>query len=401
MTGHTAPHEPMLSEEISEVEVLRKSLDALLLISEVTSESLFTDQIFQQVMEAMLLVTGFQSVHFRLHDKENRCLRVVAGQGLPPELIPLFVCFPDNQGIPGIAFQTRQPVYTSNLSTDKRRTINPSLNVEWESLVAVPLLAGSLALGTMQLASPEPRVWTEGELRWLTAIGKQIGLIVHHAQLVERLRDQSVLQERTRLGQEIHDGLAQAVGYLALQTKIAHDLLAEGQIEQAQAKLQEVKETTQNMYDDVRGTLFDLRAIVTPDSGFLNSFHEYLNEYQVRFGIQTHLIVEDETLLEFPASALIQVTRILQEALTNVRKHAQAKHVWVSFERAGEQTRIGIADDGVGFDRDLRIGDAYPGFGLQIMRERAESIGGTVRFESQVGQGTQVIILLPARQRGV
>jgi signal transduction histidine kinase len=238
-------------------------------------------------------------------------------------------------------------------------------------------------------------------LRWLTAIGKQIGLIVHHAQLVERLRDQSVLQERTRLGQEIHDGLAQAVGYLALQTKIAHDLLAEGQIEQAQAKLQEVKETTQNMYDDVRGTLFDLRAIITPNADFLSSFREYLNEYQVRFGIQTHLIIEDETLLAFPASALIQVTRILQEALTNVRKHAQAKHVWVSFESEGEQTRIGIADDGVGFDRDLRIGDAYPGFGLQIMRERAESIGGTVRFESQAGQGTLVIILLPARQRGV
>lgn len=386
--------------EISEVEFWRKSLDALLLISEVTNESLFIDEVFQQVMETMLLVTGFEAVYFRLHDKESRCLRFAVGTGLPPELIPQFECFPDDQGIPGMAFQSRQPVYTSNLSTDKRRAINPSLYHEWESLVAVPLLAGNLALGTMQLASPKPRAWTEAELRWLTAIGRQIGMMIHHAQLVERLRDQAVLQERTRLGQEIHDGLAQAVGYLGVQTKHIHDLLERGLSEEAHAKIQEMEQAVAGMYKDVCGTLRDLRTIMTPDSGFLPSFRSYLCEYEARTGIQAHLILEDETLVELPAFTLIQVTRIIQEALTNVRKHARARHVWVSFERDAQATRVTIADDGIGFDRDRVLTPPQRGFGLQIMRERAESIGGSIRLASKPGEGTQVIVLLPGRRRG-
>jgi two-component system, NarL family, nitrate/nitrite sensor histidine kinase NarX len=388
------------TDEGSEAEILRKSLDTLLLISEVTSEQLFTDQIFKQVMDALLLVTGFQSVYFRLHDKQAHCLRAVAGKGLPTELMADFICFPDDQGIPGIAFQTGHPVYTSNLSSDNRRTINPTLATEWESLVAVPLLAGIEAIGTMQLASPEAHAWSQTELRWLAAVGKQIGLIVHHAQLVERLRDQSVLQERTRLGREIHDGLAQVAGTLALQIKVSLDSLETEGIEPARSKLREAGQTAQILYDEVRGTLFDLRAVITPDAGFLKTFRAYLKEYQLRSGIQAHLIVEDEQLLELPATVLIQLTRILQESLVNVRKHAQARHVWVSFERDAGQTRITLMDDGIGFGPDLQSGQTNAGFGLQIMRERAESIGGSIQFETQAGGGAQVVILLPCVQTG-
>ncbi len=87
--------------------------------------------------------------------------------------------------------------------------------------------------------------------------------------------------------------------------------------------------------------------------------------------------------------------------MTNVRKHAQAKHVWVSFEREGEQTLIGIADDGIGFDTNQHIDSAYPGFGLQIMLERAESIGGTIRFELHTAYGTQVELLIQPRRKGI
>ena len=87
MTGQVISDDHLPSDTPA-LEFLRKSFDTLLLISEVTSESLFTDQIFQQVMQAILHVTGFQSIHFRLHDKQKRCLKVVAGCGLPPELIP-------------------------------------------------------------------------------------------------------------------------------------------------------------------------------------------------------------------------------------------------------------------------------------------------------------------------
>ncbi len=151
-----------------------------------------------------------------------------------------------------IAAQTLRPVFTSNHARDPRAAEKVLDELGVRSIVCVPLLASGQYLGIFSLLSPEEVFWDDAQIRWLGSIGRQIGIIIHHAQLNERLRDLAVLQERTRLGQEMHDSLAQELGYLNLKASIIDGLLAEGEIAKAQASLLELRAVAKETYTDVR-----------------------------------------------------------------------------------------------------------------------------------------------------
>ncbi len=121
---------------------------------------------------------------------------------------------------------------------------------------------------------------------------------------------------------------------------------------------------------------------------------EYLNEYRSDYGLDTRLVADaDEIQLSPEVEA--QVFRIVQEALTNVRKHAQASRAWIRFERDDGLCCITIEDDGQGFDPDQATWDSQRHFGLQIMPERARNVGGSLELDSHPGKGTRVLIRVP------
>ena len=134
--------------------------------------------------------------------------------------------------------------------------------------------------------------------------------------------------------------------------------------------------------------------------GFLPILREYLAEYRTHYGLDARLVVDHEYLAEFPADVGIQITCIIQEALTNVRKHARANKAWVRFEQNSDWMRISVEDDGRGFDPAQVTGKGWQYFGLQIMGERAESVGGDLELDSRPGQGTRVVIRVPLTPRG-
>jgi signal transduction histidine kinase len=128
--------------------------------------------------------------------------------------------------------------------------------------------------------------------------------------------------------------------------------------------------------------------------GLLPTLREYLNEYRADYGLDTRLVADtDEIQLSPEVEA--QVLRIVREALANVRKHAQASHAWIRVEPASTLLHITIEDDGHGFDPDQATWDSQRHFGLQIMRERAQNLGGAFELDSQPGKGTRVLIRVP------
>jgi two-component system sensor histidine kinase DegS len=158
-----------------------------------------------------------------------------------------------------------------------------------------------------------------------------------------------------------------------------------------------MKQATRQIYTDTREAIFHLRNTVSSGADLLPLLNEYLAEYSAHYGLEAHLVVSDGLDAVFPTEVALQLSRIIQEGLTNIRKHARAQHAWVRFERQAGSIRIEIEDDGCGFDRTALGPDGGEHFGLQIMRERAESVGGTVELRSQSGSGTRVIIRLPAQ----
>jgi signal transduction histidine kinase len=213
--------------------------------------------------------------------------------------------------------------------------------------------------------------------------------------LYKNMHTLAVLKERDRLAGELHDNLAQMLGFINIKAALTDDFLVRNQIDAARNHLLELKNTAKEAYTDVRESIFYLRHANSSGDDLISDLNTFLTEYRTKFGIDARLFVEDECLAEFPSEVQVQVNRIIQEALTNVRKHSGAKQAWVRFERVNHHVRIGIEDDGKGFDPSHLEQSRSKHFGLQIMRERAESVGGELVIDSQLGSGTRVALHVP------
>ncbi len=192
------------------------------------------------------------------------------------------------------------------------------------------------------------------------------------------------------------------LGNINTQTLAVKKLLSDGNLSEAAVELASMEEAARDLYADVREAILGLRTTPHRDGGLIPALREYLDQYAETSGIETKLTVAaDADCSRLAPSAEIQLMRIIQEALTNVRRHARATAAEVSFEREGDGLRVVVADDGRGFDRD-RLGAAgRPRFGLQTMQERAQSVSGTFAVESGPGRGVRVVVRLPLGEAAV
>lgn len=212
-----------------------------------------------------------------------------------------------------------------------------------------------------------------------------------------RLQELAVLEERDRLAREMHDGFAQALGVLNLNAKAARQALATGDVDHSTQALDALEQLIDQTYADVRETISSLRTTVSPEKGLIAVVDQYLEEFGLQYGLETQLILEGTEDICFTTSQEIQLLRIIQEALSNVRKHAQASQVRIQFAKMDQSVEITIADDGLGFDPTTVEHGTRQAFGLVIMRERAESLEGVFRLETQPGAGTTIMVGIPLK----
>jgi signal transduction histidine kinase len=157
-----------------------------------------------------------------------------------------------------------------------------------------------------------------------------------------------------------------------------------------------MKRVVAGAYEEVRQAIFGLKLMVSRGLGLVPILVEYVHEFSEQTGIPVELKTAEGGAARLSPDAEIQLIRIIQEALANVRKHAHAEKAWVTFGTEGGKVQVVVQDDGQGFDPGEATRLGRGSFGLQSMRERAESMGGSFDVESRPGAGTKVIVLLPA-----
>lgn len=217
-------------------------------------------------------------------------------------------------------------------------------------------------------------------------------------QLVDQQRALATLEERERVARELHDGLGQVLGYVKVQTQAARDLISIGDGRAADSHLAQLASVAQEAHIDVREYIRGAQA-VTFAKGFIGSLREHVAQFAQNSGVAARLDVSPElgdSSLE--PTVQVQVVRIMQEALTNVRKHARARSVRVELIARGNEAQVTIRDDGQGFDPAQVNSDVGRRFGLRVMGERAASVGGSLEVCSASGNGTQVIFRVPLRK---
>ncbi len=208
----------------------------------------------------------------------------------------------------------------------------------------------------------------------------------------------TVLEERDRLAREMHDNLSQALGVLKMRLALTSQLLADGQTAQVHAGLHEMKEIASEAYTDAREAIFNLRAPISAGPDFLSSLKRYLSRYQASYHVDTQLIGADGITAQLSVQTATQVIRIIQEALTNIRKHAATDRACVRIASEHKGLCIRIEDSGCGFDP----AQPWPegGYGLRVMQERAESVGGRLKIDTAPGRGTRIVLWIPLASGG-
>ena len=268
-----------------------------------------------------------------------------------------------------------------------------------KAIAIVSLKLENAIIGAFWIARFKNQQFSETDQIWLESMADQVVIAIQHGLMTSQLQSLSVIEERGRIAREMHDGLAQVLGYLNLQVQTLGSLLQQGKSEKLQVELTQMRQAIQVAHADVRENILSLRTTLAQDKGPEVAVGEYLTEFGIQTGVETIFLYDIEGDLDLSSIAEVQLVCILQEALTNVRKHAQADRVEVKITREGfrstDSIHMQIVDNGVG----IVIAGSKRNFGLQTMRERAESVGGNLNIGSNNGRGTCIDCHLPCLQQ--
>lgn len=234
--------------------------------------------------------------------------------------------------------------------------------------------------------------FSQADLFGLESLADQSVIALQHASMAAQLQSVATLEERSRIAREMHDSLAQILGYVGVQMQTIEAYLDQGDGENARAEITQTRANIRAAQADVRENILSLRTTLAGDAGPVSALQAYLDEFGVQTGIETRLVSECGHAPALSPLAEVHLVRIVHEALANVRKHAQAQRVCVRLRQENNRLVVTVADDGVGF---TTMNSDQHRFGLKTMQERARSIDGFLNIRSQPQQGTQIELILP------
>jgi two-component system nitrate/nitrite sensor histidine kinase NarX len=262
----------------------------------------------------------------------------------------------------------------------------------FRSFMATPLISyGKDLIGVLLVANKHVKAFSNQQLSFLQRVAGQVALVVQNIDLMAKLEYRSMMDERTRLAREIHDGLAQTLGFLKLKTAQSLTYLERGEIDLTKETVKVCHDVLSVTYQDARQAIDGLRITPSEDgwAGWLAQTVAEFKDYN-DISVSVHAA---ELLNPLAPEIQAQLIRIVQEALNNIRKHAHASKIEISCFRSDVDIAIEIWDNGIGFlAEDVPNSSQH---GLRGMRERAELIGADFQVTSQTQRGTTVRVGLP------
>ncbi len=383
-------------EQNRALEQRNRELEALLAVGRAASASLVLPEVLAKAVETILEVTSAEAAEVWLRDEDEDELVLAFHGGAEPDAFAERTRLRLGEGLPGLVAERGEPITVHDLLADDRFVRPKVKTAGFHTYCALPLRHRGETVGVLGVAAKDPaKLCAPEELRLLEGIGERLATAVENARLHRRVLDGAVLEERVRIARELHDGLAQVLGYINTQTLAVRRLVDARRWEEAARQLVAMESAARRVYTDVREAILGLRSATDGVPGLVPSLRRYLQDYSRMAGVASELVVEGPVEeVELPPSTEIQLARIVQEALSNVRKHARAERATVRLALRDDRLLVEVADDGRGFDPDASAPTGWPRFGLQTMRERASAVGGRFRIASAPGAGTNVSVEL-------
>lgn len=315
---------------------------------------------------------------------------------------------PRGRGLLGVPLHAGESLRVTEIGADPRSVGFPPNHPPMKTLLAVPVPCKSPFRSNLYVAEKaEGRRFTADDEATLGRFALTAGLAIDISFTHRSLTGQAVGEERERIAREMHDGVAQVLAYVNTKAQAVREFLTRGRHDEAREHLDQLAEAARQVSVEVREGILALRTEVSRERSLAQVVADYVDQWRGRDEIEVHLDVDPE--IRFAAIVELQALRIVQEALSNVRKHSRADNAWVSLVRLEDgSATLEVRDDGRGFDPafdgDAPRGERLPRFGLAIMQERAQAIGARIEFDSRPNRrrgGTRVRVALPRPGDGV
>ncbi|MBI3150567.1 MAG: GAF domain-containing sensor histidine kinase [Chloroflexi bacterium] len=392
----TAITNARLYEQMKErdLALTRRNVDMSLLngIASTLTSSLELDEILNKTLGLVMNYMKVEAGEIFLLEEDKTTLRMVLHRGQAAEAFWARNIFNMGDGSIGIVAKTRQPLISSQLANDPNFLRDAVVRAGFQQIACIPLLSGENLMGVMSVATRTTAPFDERNIQMLTAVGAWAGLSIENARLHANARRLAVLEERDRIGMDLHDGIIQSIYGVGLALEGVQLTLNEDP-EAAKERIHHAISGLNQAIRDIRAYILDLRPRQLGSDGLLSGVKRIIAEYRANTFSEVSFTGPDSDLKELPQTQALVLFHICQEALANAAKHAKAKNVQVAIWTTDDRALMEIRDNGKGFD--LENMRTSIGHGLANMQTRAHAVGGDVDISSVIGEGTSILVWVP------
>jgi len=302
---------------------------------------------------------------------------------------------PQGRGLLGLILRESRSVRIPDIGADPRRHGFPPHHPEMRSFLGVPVRLREAVIGNFYVTNKRGAdEFSAEDQRLVERFALHAAIAIDNARLHDSVGRLAVVEERDRIGRDLHDGVIQRLYAVTLSLDDVPELMDEAP-DEARERVDRAIRTLQSTIGDIRGFVYDLRPALQAPEDLRRALLEVADEVRRMGTTAVSVEVADEVLLR--ADAAGELVTIVREALSNVGRHARAAHAWVQLEISGAEARLTVRDDGTGFDPAARSQGHH---GLTNIRERAVALGGRARVESSPGTGTRVVVEVPQQDDG-
>ena len=382
--------EQKVAEKTAQLQEKHERLESLYEVTALVAKATSLDELAQGFAKNISRIARADGVAVRWSDQTNQRYLMLSAYGLPSDMVEAELCL--NKGIchcGGASPATGLRVIPIQSATDL--TMQHCAKAGFETVVNVPVYLHDRLMGEVDLFFHARVSLSPAERSLLEALSSHLAGAMENLRLNALEKEAAVSQERHLLARELHDSIAQSLVFLKIQVKLMRDAVNADDSAEIKQVLDEIDVGVRECYSDVRELLLHFRTRTNAED-IEPALATTLRKFEHQSGIKASLTMQGQSMPLAP-DLQIHVLHIVQEALSNIRKHARASQVWLDVQQQPEW-RFEVRDDGIGFiSNNDQLDETHEG--LRIMAERAQRIGADLAVISTPGQGSSIILTLP------
>ncbi|MDO9130023.1 MAG: GAF domain-containing sensor histidine kinase [Anaerolineales bacterium] len=362
-------------------------------IGSALASSLELEEILNKTLAQLMAHFKVEAGEIFLREDDGHTLRLVLHRGEAAEAFWTRNRFRIGEGIIGLVAETMQPAISHDLKKDKYFLREAVVQAGFKQMACIPLTARGELVGVLSLAARSQRPFEENEIQMLISVGAAAGTAIENARLHFNARRVAVLEERERIGMDLHDGVIQSIYGVGMALENARLLMRED-IQQADNRIQKAMDDLNRTIRDIRTYILDLRPRDMRDDSLMEGLQRLIAEFQQNAKAEITLAgPKNDHLGDLPQLHAMALFHICQEALANVAKHAHATKVSVDLWVSSDRVLLEIHDDGRGFY--VAEINKMVGHGLANMMTRVHNVSGDLDVTSTPGEGTTILAWVP------